>query len=162
MYESSHLQIKKNNNFNETLSYATIDNYMDNKLNNDAKNGLKKSSKKEITKLGENRNIKFDKNKVIEEIKEQERKLFKLNVLKFDSFDTSNKINEIKFINKENKPNKSLKIKMSSKSLPFKKERNKTNQNYDFSADDYVKIIQKNKIKRVNTAKKLNIKKKVN
>ena len=162
LYESNSLQIKKNNNFNETLSYATIDNYMDNKLNGDAKNRFKKTSSKEITKLDKNRNIKFDKNKVIEEIKEQERKLFKLNVLKFDSFDTSNKINEIKFINKENKPNKSLKIKMSSKSLPFKKERNKTNQNYDFSADDYVKIIQKNKMKRVNTVKKMNISKKVN
>ena len=162
LYESNSLQIKKNNNFNETLSYATIDNYMDNKLNNDAKNRFKKTSSKEITKLDKNRNIKFDKNKVIEEIKEQERKLFKLNVLKFDSFGTPYKINEIKNINKENKHNKAINIRISSKSLPFKKERNKTYQNYDFSADDYVKIIQKNKIKRVNTAKKLNIKKKVN
>ncbi len=162
LYESNHLQIKKNNNFNETLSYATIDNYMDNKLNNDAKNGLKKTSNKEIKKTDINRNIKFEKNKKIEEIKEEERKIFKLNVLKFDSFDSSNKINEIKNIHKENKPNKAINMKILSKSLPFKKERNKTNKNYVFSADDYVKIIQKNKIKRVNTAKKLNISKKVN
>ena len=81
-------------------------------------------------------------------------------MLKFDSFDTSNKINIIIKNNKENKPHKVINKKITSKSLPYKKEKNKTNQNYEFSTDDYAKIIEKNKIKRVNTVKKFNISKK--
>ena len=138
----------------------TIDNYMENKIHNEFKNEIKNITNKESISLDKKKKIKIDNNKIIEEKKEQERKIFKLNVLTFDSFDTSNKINIIIKNNKENKPHKVINKKITSKSLPYKKEKNKTNQNYEFSTDDYAKIIEKNKIKRVNTVKKFNISKK--
>ncbi len=101
-----------------------------------------------------------ENNKNKEDKKIQKNRFFKLNVLKFGNFNLNEKkiIEEKKRI--DNKNNKNTKIKIVSKSLPYKKDKNKILKLYDFTNSDYIKIIEKNKIKRVNTVKKYHLSKK--
>ena len=144
----------QNNNANETSSYFTIDNYMENKLTDNKKENNANNTNRNnmINKL---ENSKFKEDKTI-----QKNRFFKLNVLKFGNLNLGEKkiIEEKKRTN--NKNNKNTKIKIVSKSLPYKKDKNKILKLYDFTNNDYIKIIEKNKIKRVNTVKKYHLSKK--
>ena len=145
----------QNNNANETSSYFTIDNYMENNKLTD--------NKKENNANNTNRNNminKLENSKFKEDKKIQKNRFFKLNVLKFGNLNLGEKkiIEEKKRTN--NKNNKNTKIKIVSKSLPYKKDKNKILKLYDFTNNDYIKIIEKNKIKRVNTVKKYHLSKK--
>ena len=144
----------QNNNANETSSYFTIDNYMENKLTDNKKENNANNTNRNnmINKL---ENSKFKEDKTI-----QKNRFFKLNVLKFGNLNLGEKkiIEGKKRTN--NKNNKNTKIKIVSKSLPYKKDKNKILKLYDFTNNDYIKIIEKNKIKRVNTVKKYHLSKK--
>lgn len=144
----------QNNNANETSSYFTIDNYMENKLTDNKKeNNANNTNRNNMINKLENSKFKEDK-------KIQKNRFFKLNVLKFGNLNLGEKkiIEEKKRTN--NKNNKNTKIKIVSKSLPYKKDKNKILKLYDFTNNDYIKIIEKNKIKRVNTVKKYHLSKK--
>ena len=145
----------QNNKANETSSYFTIDNYMENKLTDNKKeNNVNNTNRNNI-------NNKIENNKSKEDKKIQKNRFFKLNVLKFGNFNLDEKkiIEEKKRTNNKNN-NKNTKIKIVSKSLPYKKDKNKILKLYDFTNSDYIKIIEKNKIKRVNTVKKYHLSKK--
>ena len=146
-------------NITETSSYLTIDKYIENKLVEMKKDNRTLQNKNINKNIYNNKVENF--NKSTEEKKPHEKKFFKLNVLKLDNinfndFQTKSVALEKK---KENKKYKNTKIRIVSKSLPFKKEKNKNINIYDFTNSDYIKIIEKNKIKSVNTLKKFHPKK---
>ena len=147
-------------NVTETSSYLTIDKYIDNKVVEIKKDNRTLQNKNIHENIYNNKAENF--NKSTEEKKPQEKKFFKLNILKLDNinfndFQTKSVAFEKK---KENKKYKNTKIRIVSKSLPFKKEKNKNINIYDFTNSDYIKIIEKNKIKSVNTVKKFHPSKK--
>ena len=145
----------QNNNANETSSYFTIDNYMENNKLTDNKKENNANNTNRNNMINKLENSKFKEDKTI-----QKNRFFKLNVLKFGNLNLGEKkiIEEKKRTN--NKNNKNTKIKIVSKSLPYKKDKNKILKLYDFTNNDYIKIIEKNKIKRVNTVKKYHLSKK--
>ena len=142
--------IKKNSN--EASSYYTIDNFMENKFHKDLKKENNFIFKKDKSTFVNN--LILENNKIIEEKKENS--IFKLNVIKLN---IPKKLNNIKYKKNENKNHKNIKI--TSKSLQNKREKIKLNPKFDISSGEYAKIIEKNKIKRVNTGKKLHKTKKI-
>ena len=153
-YESKlnndNLFFQNNNNANDSSSHFTIDNYIENKF---------RDIKNEKGTYLNNSIINTNDLKKTKENNLQRKRFFKLNIIKFDK-SKDNNINEDKKSEKKSKIN--IKFKIESKSLPYKHDKKEKYNIYDFNNSDYVKIIEGNKIKRVNTEKKFNIHKKNN
>ena len=160
--KNDNLLLKKNISYSNVASnYYKIDNYKENKLNNINKGNTynKENKKNKSFNNSEKQKLYNNNNNIINNKEEKSTQIYKLKVLNFDIFDNKNTTKEKK--NDNNYYNTNIKIGNTSKSLPYKNQKNKLNIMYDFSSNDYAKIIEKNKIKRVKTLKKINISKKI-
>ena len=145
--KTDNLLLASSNNANETSSHFTIDNYIENKLHDSKKEKSSFSNNSYQLKNNENKYGNLQRNK-----------FFKLNVLKLDKDKVDKE--EKPITKKKKKLAISTKFKIWSKSLSYKKVKKDKNNFYEFNNEDYVKIIGKNRIKRVNTEKIIHLSKK--